>query len=249
MNQELIALLPKASGILPIVAGAIGCIAGLAFWLVGSRGNRSLITLVFVMAGSITGMCVPRWFDVAISSWAIATVMALLSGWIGFTTYRFWSGMLLGILIAWCALVVVLQISRVNVTPVIVARDAGVSWRMIAVGSWQSVAMADRLMLIVAVCSSMCAGLTIAMVWHRFGMALLYSLLGYYLMAISAIYLAMTLNTNWLYSLQLKPLWVWASSSGFVLLGTLGQWRWSGGRVVQSSQNQHLQKYPIEVAL
>ena len=248
MIQILVELMPKNSGWISLLGGITGCLGGGFLWFFGLRGNRNWITLLFVLAGAVFGTYLSPQLHLEVASWAVATVVALICGWIGFVTYRFWSGVALGALIALGSLLAVLAIIHLDSHDVITTRLTGASW--IETGRQASLKFSrdEQLMLIVAICSSACAGFIAGMVWYRAAMACLYSVAGFAIFSASALLLTIHLKLAGVNAVRLDYYSIAGISIFAILLGTFVQWKTTGSRLASHANHASLSigQRPIE---
>lgn len=102
MLQELLSLMPDQADAAPMLTWVAYALiaAGAVLCILGSRLNRSLITLGMLAVGAWIAMHLPAWMGWNIDGMGPAVGAALVCGLLGFLLYRLWTGVGLGIILA-----------------------------------------------------------------------------------------------------------------------------------------------------
>jgi len=213
MVQELLALVPRV-GTVALIAASVGSLAGAGLWLAGARFSRSLITLLLVTAGAAVGLQLPRWFGWRIDGWAPAMGVAALLGVSGFLLHRFWVGVGLGLILAAWAALVSWAICHGDKLPAWPAWEQGMTLLAYLRNYWEALPI-DMCRLLPFVCgAAMVTGLSIAILWPRLGLVLLYSATGVSLLATLGLEAVSLGQPAWIRMLPAST-----SSQGLILLG------------------------------
>jgi hypothetical protein len=230
MVEKQINLVPKdATHPAWVLFVAVG--VGACLWLAGAKLSRTLFTLAFVAAGCFYGRRLPGWFNWQFEPMASAVAASLICGVIGYSMHRWWAGVTLGVVLAtwgllgtWLAVGPAEGFAWPEVTP-------GVTLVTYARQVWSAVPL-EVAHLLPLVCGTLfVGGLLMTVMWPRFGVALLYSVLGASLAVAGGLLIAQNQHPEWL---ALVPRKEWAQPAilgVIVMLGVAIQYRRRGHRV------------------
>jgi hypothetical protein len=236
MIEDFLQVLPRM-GTLAVVLAMAGALAGAALWLFGERFNRSVMTLALVGLGAGLGLQLPHWMGWSIDGWATALAGAVLLGVCGFLMHRFWVVVGLGLIVAiWSALL-------------ISARWYGSHWTMPAwyAGMWPTGYVAaiwsilpDDLCRVLpfASCVAMLSGMSIGVLWPRFGRVLFYSMTGMTLLIGLGLVALQIGQPRWVYLLPMRDDVQALILISMIIVGALFQWYLVAGRSAKASPRQ-----------
>lgn len=228
MVQELLNLLPDevSTGALYALVGLAA--AGLGVWLLGARWSRPVVTLVLVAAGTLLGRALPGWMGWSIDPMGPAIGGALVLGLSGYILHRMWVGIALGGLLAlWAAVGCWVMFSGEHAIdwssePELVVESTP---REIVQAQWEALPPELTSVLPWACGTALVLGATLAFMWPRVAVALLYSGLGVTLVAGCGLAAMHAAKPDWI---AMLPQQLWAQLAilaGMLLVGTLVQIR------------------------
>jgi hypothetical protein len=227
MLQELLTLLPQevtGRGLTLLISGAL---VGLILWLSGARFSRSLITLAMVMMGALMGLQLPRWLGLTINPPVVAVGAALLLGLSGFLLHRWWVGVGLGLLMAAWAAAALWLISDpaehwswpAAPTLATIPAFAGELWYALPAGLSRLLPFACAAALVSGICA--------ALLCHRLGIVLTYSLGGVSLLVGLGCAAVHFVRPQWLAHLPAQALVQLMLLLSMVMIGALVQWQFA----------------------
>lgn len=229
MMQHLLSRLPGPfAHPSPLVAVA-ATVVGVVLWLAGGRFSRGLVTLSLVAAGAWLGLHLPRWMNLSLREGgpSLGVVGALALGAAGYFLDRACTGLLLGLLLALWAGVTV----WIALVPAGSAHDLvwpALHWTsdpIDLVAQLRRGLPADLGRTLPAACGcGMAAGVLLALLWPRWGRAILFSLLGVsFVLAVGLPGTALH-RPGWLAGFPATAQAQTALLVGLVVAGTLIQW-------------------------
>jgi hypothetical protein len=208
----------------PVLALATAA-AGVAFWLVGGRFSRSILTLALVAAGAWVGVRMPRWFGWEIDGMGLGMAGAMLLGFAGYLLHRTWVGLLLGALLAtWAGVTAWLALAPgVRWTPPAIEWTLNVPEMLRQV--WQSLPPEISKVIPLTTVGGVVTGIVASLLWPKLSRILAFDLLGVMLMVTVGLPVVALYQPQWMQHLpatgEQKALTVLA----LLLLGVAVQWK------------------------
>jgi hypothetical protein len=223
MFQELLPLLPKEPGTLPLILAMAGSLIGAGLWLAGARFSRSLVTLVFVSAGGWIGLLLPQWLGWNIDGWASAILLALLLGASGLLLHRFWVGVGLGLALgAWAATAIWIHYQGATAIPKV---EAGISFLAYAQIFWNGLPVEMRRALAVGCGAALIGGVAATLLWPRICTVVFYSIVGVSMVVALGLGSINAARPQWLSALPNRASSQWLGMLCMVVFGALLQWK------------------------
>jgi len=210
-------------GTLATVGAVAGTLLGWGLWLAGARFSRYVITLATVTLGTLLGREVPTALGWALSPAIGAVLGALAFGFAGYVFHRFWVSLGLGgVLVCWTALGTWLVFGSSDWTW---PAAEGMTWAAFLQTVWERLPDDVRRILPIAAVTSMLTGITVAVVWPRVALVMLYSLAGVSLLLGMGAAALECLRHDWLGRIPADSAAQLASLLVLVLIGAAIQWR------------------------
>jgi len=218
-------MLPEEVGTAALVLAMIAALAGVGLWLLGAKFSRGLITLSLVSIGASIGMKLPEWFDWHIAGWATGLLGALLLGVAGYALHRFWVGVGLGLVLACWAGLATWTFAHGDDSWRWPAVDRSTTAASFLSDLWNELPNNVTQILPFAAGAALVSGISVAVLWPRVGIVVLYSLTGVSIL-ISMLLLAIeTGRPSWVSRL---PEQTWAQVLVLAVLVGIGafvQWK------------------------
>ncbi len=223
MLDQLLPLLPTLpnearSAMLAVLA--VAALVGLILWIMGSRFQRTVLTLLAVAAGGVLGLILPRSFNWQINPMTLSTAAAVVCGLSAFILPRLWVALGLAAIAAlWAALACwVYYKAAANWSwPSWEGMEA---WPQYLRNTWDSLNGDFRAVAPYVAGVAALAGLLIGALWRRAGSALFFSLVGETLLIVAALSAVIVLSRpEWLDRLAGPALVQAAVLIGLALLG------------------------------
>lgn len=225
MLHELTAFSPAALADAPPVLALAVTAGGVAFWLVGGRFSRSILTLALVAAGAWVGVRLPRWFGWEIDGMGLGMAGAMLLGLAGYLLHRTWVGVLLGALTAaWAGAAAWLALAPgVRWTPPPLAWNWDVPQLLRQI--WQSLPPETSKVIPLTTLGGLAGGIVTALLCPKLSRTLAFDLLGVTLMVLVGMPLVAAHQPHWMKHLPAGAEQQVLAAIGLVLAGLAVQWK------------------------
>jgi hypothetical protein len=199
--------------------------AGVAFWLVGGRFSRSILTLALVAAGAWVGMRLPRWFGWEIDGMGLGMTGAMLLGLAGYLLHRTWVGLLLGALLAaWAGVA-----AWVALAPGVRWTPPAVEWTWnfpeMLRQVWQSLPPEISKAIPLTTVGGVVSGIVASLLWPKLSRILAFDLLGVALMVVVGLPLVALYQPQWMQHLPRTGEQRALTLVGLLLVGVAVQWK------------------------
>ena len=224
MLEQLFMLIPEEARASAGWLASGGAGIGACLWLGGSLFSRSLVTLGAVALGAFLGLRVPAWAGLPIGDWAIAVAGALILGVFAFVAHKLWSGAILGLLVAAWGFVAAWSVAGPGRDWHVPSQPADMSLFDYARTIWYSLPHEFQRIAPLGAGIGLAAGLAISLMWHRFSLILLHTLLGSAMLLMLGGLALRISRPQTLAVLSQDPVIRWTSVAGILLIGILAQW-------------------------
>lgn len=214
LHQSL--LIPQDASHLALAIACSGVAAGAALWIAGARFSRGILTLSAVALGTYLGKQLPGWMDWPISGMGPGVAAALALGVAAYALHRFFASALLCLLLC-CA-------AALGTTYLTAAPEWWSAWSGPVATLWQNLPENTRKIGPLTVSFALLTGLGCALRFPRIGLALLYSLLGVFLLVPMGVCALELGSPQWLVHLPAGAPTQALGVLGMVALGAVIQW-------------------------
>jgi hypothetical protein len=223
--NELLSLLPHATGDGATVVALTGVTIGFCLWLIGARFSRHIIALLCVGIGAMLGMRAPALYGWNLSGAGVAVAGAIAAGVVGFLMHRLLIGVTLGGAMGLWASLATWILCRNGQSWTWPAIDADTTIRSYGIALWQAVPADVTKILPWSAGVAMLSGLALSIAAPKLAVTLNWSLIGTTLMLTMGLAAVQSSQPQWFYQIP-SQLWVQLGSIiALVALGVLTQWR------------------------
>lgn len=216
---------PDPSGVVITLVVAVGIGLGAITALLGALHSRPTMSLMMLSIGALGGFLLPSWFGWDVNTSATITTGAIVFGLLGFILHRYCVAFALGVLISLVAVFVLYDQTQPADIPVepTAAVQTEQTLPQTAYTTWDQATPKFKSMAPWLALAAFGISGVLAMVFPKFGMALLYSL-GGTLLTLFCIKLGHNSDKiHWLDSLKTGPMTIAALGMTMVLVGFLTQ--------------------------